>query len=515
MGKKEASKANQQRKDTTLVALHSVKNILGHETQLSLFSEHNLDAFSKTYGIPLNEKITRFGIDLTDLQLQVMEGILRGFTETDYRGNIEPIDKSFLLEEKFAFGELPSAYKYINKIPCLRASQSQILKWACINQNSIAEKERAIEALKHLGTTQYCFYYDRLALDSNGVAEKDSYGKWKKEEVISVDTMFTIKEVRDKESTKLSYYEIIPSPIFLDQRESYFMLIPNDWRKEVTAVVGNKRASSYTFLFLTFLRYQFEMKRRSIKNESQDFTIRWHWEEIAIALKMPESVYKRKKARALKILDDAYFVAKQLGYLTDYWREESVDCLILNREKYLPSTHSIKQLEKVSPSISFSKEAMELFQFFHEEKRKIDSKHPLSVGKIKNDHLKSFEDLLKDRTYSEILEVIKWGFNLNFWCTQLGTPAKLKQNFGKALIEMKNSIAPSKNQEDSRINENRELVQKFLDCNNYASQSRVKIDLLNAYVEIGNGLHQPTCIPYKEKGFKDIFENCLRKWKLL
>ena len=61
--------------------------------------------------------------------------------------------------------------------------------------------------------------------------------------------------------SKNSYfiYEIIPNPIFLDQRETYCMLIPSNWRDEVQTLVGKKKTSFYTFMFLVFLRYAFEL----------------------------------------------------------------------------------------------------------------------------------------------------------------------------------------------------------------------------------------------------------------
>ena len=40
----------------------------------------------------------------------------------------------------------------------------------------------------------------------------------------------------------------------------------------------------------------------------------------------------------------------------------------------------------------------------------------------------------------------------------------------------------------------------------------VNMEILNRYVEIGNGLHQPSCIAYTEKGFKEQLENAIRKW---
>lgn len=84
-----------------------------------------------------------------------MEGILRGFSETNYKGNIEPKDKTQLIRDGYAFGDLPSTYKYVNEIPCLRATQAQILDWAGVKKNSIAQKERAIE--KHLGRSNIAF----------------------------------------------------------------------------------------------------------------------------------------------------------------------------------------------------------------------------------------------------------------------------------------------------------------------------------------------------------------------
>jgi hypothetical protein len=193
---------------TTMIGLNSVKNLIGHEYQLNLFSEHSIESFIRAYGVKLTGKIDRFGIDLNETQSRVMEGILRGLSETNYKGNVEPKNKTQLIHDRYGFGDLPSTYKYVKEIPCLRATQSQILAWAEVNKNSIAEKERAVEALRELGTTQYCFYYDRLALDENGMPEKDKEGKWKKEEVMAVDTLFVIKEVRDQREGRLEYYPL-------------------------------------------------------------------------------------------------------------------------------------------------------------------------------------------------------------------------------------------------------------------------------------------------------------------
>ncbi len=366
-----------------------------------------------------------------------MEGILRGFSLTNYKGNMVPIEKSDLIDDKYAFGDLPATYKYVSKIPCLKATQAQILKWAGINLNSISEKERAMEALTHLATAQYCFYYDRIALDKNGQPEKGAGGKWEEEEVMAVDTLFVIKEIRNKPNGNLEYYEIIPSPIFLDQRESNFMLIPYNWRQEVRALVGSRKASSYTFRFLLFLRYQYELMRRSNQEEAKSFKIVCNWDEIAIAIKMPESVYKRKKDRALGILDDAYFVAKELGYLLNYSREGTVDTLILNEQKYYSSEISSYEEEQKKFVNRFSANAQQLLDFFNEEKLKNDPKYKVSES-FKSVHLREFENLLQVWSKEDLMNVISWGLRLKLWHSRLSSPTKLRQSINEAMKEMKN-----------------------------------------------------------------------------
>ena len=75
---------------------------------------------------------------------------------------------------------------------------------------------------------------------------------------------------------------------------------------------------------------------------------------------------------------------------------------------------------------------------------------------------------------------------------------------------MKNASSSTQNEEE-RIAENKKFAQD-VSRKLEKMQSKSKIDALSTYVEIGNGIHQPTCIAYKENGFKDQFENALRKW---
>ena len=113
-------------------------------------------------------------------------------------------------------------------------------------------------------------------------------------------------------------------------------MIPHNWREEVQKQVGKKKASSYTFRLLLFLRYQYEQIRRYNRyhKDNKEFKIKFSWEDMAQALKMPETIYKRNRTRALKILDEAYKTAKELEYLKGYKRTQAVDILELNPDKY-------------------------------------------------------------------------------------------------------------------------------------------------------------------------------------
>jgi hypothetical protein len=495
----------------TQIGLHSVRNILGEQPQVYLFDEHD-QKFCEEFGLKLSGKIDRFGIDLSEIQTRVMEGILRGFSETAYRGNLKAKDKLQIAEEKYS-GKLPMAYNYIQEIPRLKATQSQILDWAGINKNSIASWARALEALEDLGTKQYCFYYDRLILDEKGKPLRDINDRWKKEEVVAVDTLFTIKEVRDGDKGTIKYYEIIPSSIFLDQRESYFMLIPYNWREEVKALFGNRKSSSYTFRFLLFLRYQYEIKRRYDKTQ-KPHQIKWSYEEIAIAIKMPESIYKRKRKRALEILDDAYSVAKKLGYLIDFEKKDQIHTLTLNDSKYYNFNN--KDLKEAMIAIGGACQNNNsisdyILNVFIENRTKLEGEKGGQLIKYSKKEVGLLKTLLEERAAEDIENVIRWSTQQKFWCSRLGTIEKLVKHFSAAWSEY--SLFKQKDR-GNRKDEHKKWAQEKLGPIDGVKFGQACVLLCNQYVEIGNGVHQPSCIEYEDKAFKEKVLCAMNRWRI-
>jgi len=331
----------------TKIAIHTVSQFYGDNKQLSLFSDEKIDAFKDATGLNLTNRPTNYGVVLNQAQRRVFEGILKAFTDTNYKGD-EQKDKATALREVYSDTETSAKilvkgenapYRNIDTIPVVKLTQAQIINLSGYDLKSQrqGDKQDVIEALSFLATNQFCFYWVRLKTE-NGKPVKDKSGEYVKEEVMEVGALLRIKTVRDGTGL-LQYYEIHPSAPLLDQVNNYFLLVPNNWRDEVKQLTG-KRASSYTYEFLLWLRLQYEQIRRYNKGGGKNrkpkpFKISKSWEDVAIALKMPESVYKGKRKRAIKIIQEAYSVAIKLGYLVRVENNGATDILYLN-ESYYP-----------------------------------------------------------------------------------------------------------------------------------------------------------------------------------
>lgn len=325
------------------MAIHLVSQFYGDNKQLSLFSSDKVDLLIKGTGIPITNRPESYGVVLNQSQKRVFEGILRAFSNTNYKG-VEEIDKQTYSQDIYPVGKLGGAYNNIDKIPVVRLTQAEIIELSGYDLKSQrqGDKQDVVEAITFLATQQFCFYWLRTKKVNNKIA-KDKNGSYLKEEVMEVGTLFRIKYVRNQ-TGELQYYEIHPSAPLLDQVNNYFLLVPNNWREEVKQITG-KRASSYTYEFLLWLRLQYEQIRRYNQNNkkrvAKEFFIIKTWEEVAIALKMPPTMYKANRKRASKIIQEAYSVAITLGYLLKVDNNGSTDTLFLN-EGYYPKPGELK-----------------------------------------------------------------------------------------------------------------------------------------------------------------------------
>ena len=320
-------------KKHTKIAIHTVSQFYGDNKQLSLFSDEKIDAFSRATGLSITNRPDSYGVVLNQSQRRVLEGILKAFTDSNYKGD-EEIDKATYSSKIYPINKIAGAYSNVDKIPVVRLTQAEIIKLSGHDRTQ-GDKVDVVEAISFLATKQFCFYWVRLKTEK-GKPVKDKSGDYVKEEVMEVGSLFRIKTVRTEEG-ELQYYEIHPSAPLLDQVSNYFLLVPNDWREEVKQLTG-KRASSYTYELLLWLRLQYEQIRRynSGKNrKKKPFKISKSWEDVAIALKMPETMYKANRKRASKIIQEAYSTAIKLGYLIRVENNGATDILYLN-EGYYP-----------------------------------------------------------------------------------------------------------------------------------------------------------------------------------
>ena len=323
----------EEAKKHTKIAIHTVSQFYGDNKQLSLFSDEKIEDFSRATGISITNRPDSYGVVLNQSQRRVLEGILKAFTDSNYKGD-EEIDKATYSSNIYPINRIAGAYSNVDKIPVLRLTQSEIIELSGHNRTQ-GDKVDVVEAISFLATKQFCFYWVRLKTE-NGKPVKDKSGDYVKEEVMEVGSLFRIKTVRTAEG-ELQYYEIHPSAPLLDQVNNYFLLVPNDWREEVKKLTG-KRASSYTYELLLWLRLQFEQIRRYNSGSNRKkklFKITKSWEDVAIALKMPETMYKANRKRASQIIQDAYSTAIKLGYLVKVENTGATDILYLN-ESYYP-----------------------------------------------------------------------------------------------------------------------------------------------------------------------------------
>ncbi len=322
-------------KKHTKIAIHTVSQFYGDNKQLSLFSDEKIDAFSKATGLSINNRPDSYGVVLNQAQRRVLDGILKAFSDTNYSGDVQ-IDKATYSSSIYPINKIAGAYSNVTNIPVIKLTQAEIIKLSGHDRTQ-GDKVDVVEAITFLATKQFCFYWVRLKTE-NGKPVKGKRGEYLKEEVMEVGSLFRIKTVRTEEG-ELQYYEIHPSAPLLDQVNNYFLLVPNDWREEVKQLTG-KRASSYTYELLLWLRLQYEQIRRYNKGggksrKPKPFNICKSWEDVAIALKMPETMYKANRKRASKIIQEAYSVAIKLGYLLRVENDGAIDTLHLN-ESYYP-----------------------------------------------------------------------------------------------------------------------------------------------------------------------------------
>jgi hypothetical protein len=126
---------------------------------------------------------------------------------------------------------------------------------------------------------------------------------------------------------------ITPSPVLVDQIETYFLWKPLELYSQVLG--GKDRTQA---LFIEYLLYLFEMNRR--EGETAVFVVKRQMEAVAYALRMDALLNARQGKRVRERLNKLYAYGKQIGYLKDYkvdvpgGKYLKIDRLRLNSAKF-------------------------------------------------------------------------------------------------------------------------------------------------------------------------------------
>ncbi len=323
------------------MSVHGLKQLFAKPKHQTLFSQERVITTARDIGESLQNIPNSYGAILNQSQRDVFLAVVRAFSDTNYQGhkllpkkeelknNREPED-SQRAEQKLEF-----IYKNIPEIPEIAITQADLLRLSGFDTTSWSDKTLFTNALNYLGTNKFCFYWERLKYDANNKPVKHKNGDLQKETVMEVAPILRVRYITD-ENQQLQYYQITLSAAMLDQVNNHFLLIPANWQAEVKEIAG-KRASKYTYEFLLWLRLEFEKIRShnaKPKSKKRDFIIRTTWDEIACELKMPKSLYTRNRARASKLIDEAYQTAIKLNYLKRVEKDAVTDILYLNEDYY-------------------------------------------------------------------------------------------------------------------------------------------------------------------------------------
>ena len=73
----------------------------------------------------------------------------------------------------------------------------------------------------------------------------------------------------------------------------------------------------YTFLYWLLAKYE-DRRSKPRRGEEPNLQVREHYEKIAQLIRMPETIWRRNRKKAVERLDSIYQAAKDLGYLKSY-----------------------------------------------------------------------------------------------------------------------------------------------------------------------------------------------------
>jgi hypothetical protein len=330
------------------VARHGVKQLTGKTgPQIPMTFEEGpveVEDYIEQAGLQVSPQdkerlLEGWGADLTVIQHSVLLAVLERMSEKNYRGERKEPLKEVLKRAGVnpPGGRLPQlmekAFRNIKDFPVVRLYLHEIVELAGMDKEAQRDKLEVKQALEHLGTAPYAFYWERLVwTEGKGgkmIPARDQDGRYVMEGVDPMaGAILYVKRIIDPQSGQLDYYEISPSAPFLDQVTEgygapggYFLMMPTGLLDKVRKAVGPGRRVTphyYTFLYWLLAKYADRCSDAKKFKKAPNLQVREHFENIAQLIRMPESIWRRKRVKAVERLESIYQATKELGYLKSY-----------------------------------------------------------------------------------------------------------------------------------------------------------------------------------------------------
>ncbi len=278
--------------------------------------------------------IENIDVNLTPAQNRALFSIQRLFEKTNYKGNISV--------KKMDGNNL---YHYTGDLPRLGFTIPEYLEVYGLEkfltsrgkrEYSGSERQEALKALDDLAKRKFLFSY-----------EKKTWGKkdgGHTEDILVLDALIRIDRHWGEKDREFGVYEveITPSPILVDQIDSYFILKPANYLEEIRRLLG-KKSSKFVVQFIEYLLLEVAKRKSASRGEDvKNWEIKNNYKTLAQKLGMDSMIKNRQWGKIRKKLENCYEVAKQLGYLSYYesmvpGATKSLERFILNPEKFRDS----------------------------------------------------------------------------------------------------------------------------------------------------------------------------------
>lgn len=247
------------------------------------------------------------GLDLSVSEDKAFSALQVLLDKTDYKGNLPGI--SIYLED----------YKSSFVLPKLSMTFSEYLEAYGLQKSSSgrysrAQRDDALRALESLTEPRRIvyerkYYKGKKKVSAMVVARRplielqEGYKELDESEA---------RAIRDGQSNSQRVTKLVVkfTPLFVDEVDTFYLLKPVRLHQEIQEQTGKARSSRAVSLFIEWLL---------TKNTE---TVRIGRDDLATKVRLEYLIRQRKPALLRKRLDEAFQVAKDLGYLLDYQEDD-------------------------------------------------------------------------------------------------------------------------------------------------------------------------------------------------